>query len=319
MKQICKVTDCDIEVSCKGFCKKHYTNYFRGKRDIDGNIIDPNFTPRVRKRCKYPGCPKFKLQRWGMCNRHRKWAEKGIIDKDTCEVLIPEKLPREKATVCKVKNCDRTDMKGHGFCRTHYVSWKYYKVINYSGERLRPIVRYGPDYQCPVNGCERGGPFKKGFCKFHYRQYKDGIIDFDGVKLRDFKKIPKYKDSQVCKAEGCSRKPRIKGFCAKHDYQFKQGYLNEKGKYIKEPPTRGLKECTVEGCNDNHYSKGFCRLHYWRDKQGYLPPEERFKNKYQKCTKDDCDNDAYVRGMCVKHYYRWKRKVQKGIIQQEHL
>lgn len=314
MKEICKVTECEKDANCKGFCKSHYQNYFRGQRDIEGNIIDPNFKPRVRMKCKFPGCSKYKIQRWGMCNRHRKWAEKGIIDKDTCKILKPEKVPKEKLKVCKVRNCDRKDMKGHGFCRTHYASWKIYKVLDYNGERLRPIVRYGPDYRCPVLGCDNKGPFKKGFCKFHYGQFTAGIIDFDGVKAREFKKVPKYRKHQTCKVKSCSNKPAARGFCSKHRYQQQQGYLDEKGNYLKEPPTRGQKVCKEKECKGQHYARGLCQLHYWRLKTGYKPPEERYKNKYQTCTAMGCESEAYVRGKCVKHYYRWKRKRELGLV-----
>lgn len=206
----CKIEGCLANHHCKGFCKSHYGAYYKGFRDMDGNPIgDYKPLPKV---CKFPGCDtkgtaKSSLRN-GLCNRHRKWAEKGLIDRETCDILQPDKIPQEKkpkmsaVTVdgkthvfknkCRISKCLK-EARRNGLCEGHSSSFKANK-IDINGNPLYDKMYY--DYtkdRCKIKECSQDSRLIRGFCKHHYQKYMRGQIDFEGNPAPEGRKLePKY-------------------------------------------------------------------------------------------------------------------------------
>ena len=195
IKKFCKLDRCKGISHCKGFCRPCYNKFYSGKIDEKGNPIN-GYVPLPTK-CRFPGCEKTRKDhlRNGLCNKHRKWAERGIIDKDTCEILDESKVPRQKEyTHCKISGC-LGKHKAKGFCRKHYVAFKVTKSIDENGKRLYG-VREKYDYtkvrKCCVRTCERVIDGKsrdrrlvKGFCAYHYQLHKKGYYNEFGMRIKE--------------------------------------------------------------------------------------------------------------------------------------
>lgn len=256
--------------------------------------------------CRFPDCPTQKTQRFGLCNKHRKWVEKGYYSED----LVQLKPMKKVRLHCKLEGC-KNKHKAKGFCIFHYRQFKG-GIIAITGQRLKRVrpKKYPKDFGCIV--CNKKGKISLGFCKTHHAQYSRGIIDFDGVKIREHKKVYKYPEWQVCKANGCNERPRVRGWCSNHYESFTKGIYDKSGKRLvaKLISNKG-KKCSAESCEAEAYCKGLCKLHYSRKKIGYLGPAG-YKNIGQKCSDPGCENPAHCRTLCVLHYHRWKRVNLKG-------
>lgn len=259
------------------------------------------------KRCRYPGCEVFKLQRFGLCNRHRKWVENGFIDLDL-KALKP--LPVVKRySGCKIEDCKEKHRR-NGFCRRHDAMYKR-GSIDKLGRRLKPLIRYSDDFRCIK--CGKGGKISKGFCKTHYNQFRKKQIDFDGNPLNPPKRVQKYGQYDFCKLK-CGRKPRVRGFCENCWQKIKRGSIDETGRRL-EPPlwTNVGKTCRDKGCKEPAYCRGLCTVHYSR----YKKPPRTFINVGQTCKAIGCKDPSYSRGYCVKHYARHKRRKLKPVMESD--
>lgn len=312
----CKVEECYKGIHCKGFCRSHYNKYYKGKLDFEGNPVN-GYIDKFQKgnKCKYPDChtvgtAKSSLRN-GLCNKHRKWADKGWIDRDSCKILQPEKIPYQKEfTGCKVLHCYNKH-KAKGFCSNHYRSYQTYKTIDINGNHIGNKKKYSSNHKCTIMDCFKKGPYVKGFCKYHYEHYRKGIYNEDGVKIGKLKKVYKYSPFATCKIPSCTRKPRQRGFCECCASRIKNGTLTEKGFSTSKTLHKNKgKVCSEINCSKEAYSKGLCKLHYSRSISDYQGPEF-YKNVGQTCSEDRCNQPAYCRTLCSKHY-RIHLRIEKG-------
>lgn len=316
MDNDCKVDQCLESVHSRGFCKKHYSAWLHKRIDEDGY----SFKKEVKQenQCRFSLCltlgNKQNSLRKGLCNRHRKWAEKGIIDWNSLEILQPDRIPKfERRKTCKIESCSGKH-KGLGFCTRHYKSYKIYNAIDIDGNRV-PGKRkyYSLNDRCKIDRCQKGGRLVRGFCLNHYDQFTKEIISFEGYKLRNLKKITKYPEGSFCKGSGCRKKPRVNWFCPTCSERFKAGFLTKEGKFTsKKLPSKnkGLR-CSEPSCNEEAHCQGLCNLHYNRMRTGYVGPGG-YKNVGKTCTIDLCKDPAVGRSMCPRHY-RQALRVEKGL------
>lgn len=199
---ICKVKHCSTKNHCKGFCRSCYNKFYKGRIDLEGNPIG-DYVPKLKKTvCRFPNCGHVGTSksclRNGLCNRHRKWAEKGIINKDTCEILLPNKMPKVMGGYihCKISGC-LNKHKAKGFCVNHYRSFLIYKTIDKDGRFIgkRKMYDYKQD-KCWVRTCTRKGRLSKGFCMYHYGLFKKGYYSEYGMLIKeiDFKTREEWND-----------------------------------------------------------------------------------------------------------------------------
>lgn len=270
-------------------------------------------------KCRYPECGKVGNAkdplRKGLCNKHRKWVAKNLIDKDTLETLPGKELPKERRTICKIDGCTEKH-KAKGFCKRHYISFKINKTINEEGDHIGKRYTYSDKDVCKIKGCDKKDKLIKGFCKYHYGQYTRGILSLEGFKLRDLKKVAKYGDEALCKGEDCQSKPRVRGFCANCVDKIQRGTLDPLGKKTSKSTYRNKgKTCSSSECDKEAYSKGMCLTHYYRVKTNYLG-SEGYKNIGKICSEDNCNEPAEARTLCNKHYRALLREEQ-GIPKKE--
>jgi hypothetical protein len=254
-------------------------------------------------KCRYPGCGTEKLQRFGMCNKHRKWVEKGYIDLE-CNTLkeIPKKVDYRFA-VCRVEDCENRPKKRF-FCLRHYSAFLEGIYLE-NGQRTRPLIRYSKDFQCFK--CGKGGKITKGFCKTHYQQLCRGQIDYDGNELRRPKRM-KYDLDSVCKVRGCNRKPRVRGFCQSHSEARAKGFYDESGvRLIPIMHKNAGRKCIEQSCQRGAVTKLLCTMHYYRK---YRAKPRSFLNKGKECSALACKKEAYCKGLCLLHYGRRKSRIR---------
>lgn len=216
---------------------------------------------------------------------------------------------RPKLRHCKIRGCSRTGKITKGFCRFHYRRF-IAGIIQADGQEIRiPRPKYPKDFECIV--CGKRGKISRGFCKTHHSQFLRKKIDFDGVTIAPMKRVVRYTDEDQCKAEGCRRKPRVRGWCETHHKSHRLGIYSTKGKRLKPKNiTNKGRKCSVSGCVSEAHCRGLCLLHYHRSRTGYLGPAG-YKNKGQNCTEANCSNPAYCRTLCTLHYGRWMRVLKK--------
>lgn len=190
----CEIERCHRVHSCRGLCRHHYDKWYKGLIKKDGTPIgDYKPLPNI---CRFPECTKTRKDflRKGLCNKHRKWAEKGIIDKDTCEILLPDRIPVKKSL-----DYVRVEEKLHIFkCK------------------------------CRVDGCLKEAR-RNNFCNGHSSSFRDGYIDSDG-NIKEGRRASKNKEKS-CKVNNCKRitKRYVRGFCLYHYDCYRKGKLNYKG------------------------------------------------------------------------------------------
>ena len=192
-KRICKLEDCTRKHYCKGFCSRHHSDYYNGRRDINGTPIN-GYQPLALK-CKVAGCSKTRKDhlRNGFCTKHRKWREKGIVDEAGALVDPNYKPSGQKYYHCKISGCLKKHRR-NGFCQGHSSSYKS-GVIDIDGKRIfgkRNHYNYASgNVRCKVRTCTRimDGKTRKtklinGFCTAHYSWYKRGHYSIWGMLLR---------------------------------------------------------------------------------------------------------------------------------------
>jgi len=124
--------------------------------------------------------------------------------------------------------------------------------ISIEDKDKRHCIR-GSNKCCKIDGCKIRGRynygkeyFYHGFCKKHYSLYQEGIIDFQGNKIR----------------------PKLVGI---RDTEIRELYNREKGKrWNKEDHVKNQLRCKICGCERSgeishgkmRYFKGMCSYHY---------------------------------------------------------
>lgn len=251
--------------------------------------------------CRYPDCPSKKTHRFGLCNRHRKWVERGFIDLDLNPLKkLPSKVDYSKMK-CRVEECDNRPRRNF-FCPKHSRQFQE-KTINQWGVRIKPLVRYSKDFQCIK--CGAGGKITKGFCKKHYAQLRRGLLDFDGQTLRPPKRVARYTDLHFCKVQGCGKKCRDSGFCRKHAVAWRAGSYDENGRRII-PMLHVNRGKTCLECDRPAHIRLLCPKHYYRK---YQASKRVLINKGKECAAPACSRPAICKGLCTMHY---NRKLQRS-------
>ncbi len=242
----------------------------------------------------------------GLCSKHRRWVDKGNMTDDLVVLKPVAQKNIYKHAKCKIDGCERRPRR-NWMCEKHSSLYRE-GYITKTGDRIikkRAVKKYPKDFGCVV--CGKKGKISKGFCNYHYEHYRKGVIGFDGVKIGELKRVHKYSIDSMCKAEGCNRKPRCKGWCERCRIWLVRGYYSNNGKLLKSLPISRNKgrKCSIPSCEKPAHCKTLCRLHYVRKQTGYIGPSGR-KNKGQKCSEKNCQRPAACRTMCSLHYYRFK-------------
>ena len=257
--------------------------------------------------CRFPKCDVPKIQRFGLCNRHRKWVEKGYFDKDTLSPLKP--MPGKvdyTGKVCKVDGCGIRPRRNY-FCPKHSKQFRE-GVLNVHGHRVKPFVRYSKDFTCIK--CGKKDKITKGFCKYHYGQLRQGLIDFDGTQLREYKRVHAYGPDDFCRAEHCRKRPKERGFCRSHSLSVKIGTIDRvTGKRLVPKAHKNEGKSCLE-CDQPASTRLLCRLHYYRR---YQATPRKLINKGKICVAPSCDRPAHIKQLCTKHYTRRKRRLRASV------
>lgn len=225
------------------------------------------------------------------------------MTQDLVMIKEPSRVGSYEGMVCKIPECKERPRRNH-LCVKHSKQFRE-GTLDLNGERTyKKVLRYSPDASCKVHRCDNRSRIVKGFCRTHYTSYKRGLIDFDGFDLGTRKRIARYSEDDLCKARGCYKKPRERGFCHNHAVARRKGYLDEKGLRTRPMLQKNVgKKCWVKDCSNPAHCKGLCRSHYSRTQRG-LPPVPEFVNKGKRCEFEFCHKPAACKGYCTKHYYR---------------
>lgn len=258
-------------------------------------------------KCRMEDCFTQKLQRFGLCNKHRKWVEKGYMTQDLKMIKNPPRVGSYKGMRCRIPECDRTPRRNL-LCSYHSSQYRAGTLL-LSGNRVyKKVLRYSKQATCKVHRCERGGKITKGFCKKHYNSYRKELIDFDGFETGKRKRITRYLPEDRCKVSSCKRRPRGRGFCNNHLQSFLRGMIDPNGKRLVPLPIKNKGElCSYEGCGKPAHCKTYCHLHYSRYVNCKSLDDPETVNKGKTCAQEGCGKPAYVKGYCTVHYSRLMR------------
>ena len=255
--------------------------------------------------CRVKTCTSIKLHSHGLCNKHRKWVMRGYMTMNLVMLRPIKERNIYKNAKCSIEGCSKVPRR-NWLCSSH--------SSRKDPEKLKHARAYAPDFACIV--CGNTGKIVKGFCGFHYYRFRKGIIDYDGIKLRELRKVPKYGELDFCKVKGCPRRPRQRGWCATHRTSLLLGTYDTNGNRLVPEKTRNKgKTCNGHSCLREAHCKGLCTMHYYREKTGYLGAAGR-KNKGQVCTETDCGKPAESRVLCSKHYRALLREEKKRMLAQ---
>lgn len=112
----CSVDDCNREVSCRGYCTKHYSQWRK-----HGTVREPTQKLRTYPEmlpCSVKGCDHTAKSRT-LCSMHyQRWKKTGTTDCD-------RPLKRPTSEWCSIDGCDRK-VRAFGWCQTHYMRWRRY-------------------------------------------------------------------------------------------------------------------------------------------------------------------------------------------------
>lgn len=255
------------------------------------------------KICRYPEC--FKPQhRFSLCNKHRKWVERGYMTVDLVMLKKVIEKPGYKDKRCRIDDCPNRPRR-NWLCEKHSSAVRDGRMTTTGDKIWKRAAPYSQDFECIK--CGARGKITRGFCKRHYAQYLRGAIDFDGQPLREMR-IVTYGPDDECKAEGCRRRPRIRGWCENHHKSLRKGVYDASGKRRVPAVAKNKGRACLE-CDMPAHCKGLCVLHYSRMRTGYLGPGG-YKNVGQTCSHEGCSRPAHCRTLCTLHYGREKRALK---------
>jgi len=309
VKRVCSLQNCEAVYYSNGFCKNHHTKWYKKLIDVDGNYIG-GYKP-LPSECRFPKCIKNRKShlRNGLCNRHRKWAEKGIIDRDTCKILMPERIPGNKKAIPKLRKCIAcgvlTAKRVRNFCPHHYGQY-FHGIIDVEGVQKRPLKKvhkYKDDDTCFAISCN-SKPQIRGWCTSCYGRKATGKIDAYGKTL-----VPKLivNKGRKCSKVDCTSKAHAKGLCVLHYERTRFDYIGPENRLNVG------QICSDPDCQKGAKARGMCQMHYYRFRQVEKDRVyTRMKNEGMPCVADGCGKDSYCRRLCITHYGRLRR----GVIRQ---
>ena len=255
-------------------------------------------------KCRMPDCFTKKTQRFGLCNKHRKWVERGNMTEDLVMLKELKRVGSYKGKTCKIPGCQKKPRRNF-MCTAHSSAMRNGTLLPNGDRVYQRVLRYSPNATCKVHRCERGGKITKGFCRKHYSGYMRGLLDYDGFETGKRKRVLRYvPGTDRCKVRGCEQVPRDVGFCKNHSSGYREGHYDSQGKRITRALVRNAgKVCSLKGCGRPAHCMSYCRKHYAR----YLncvPFEREFVNKGKTCCYMACQGPAVRKGYCSKHHYR---------------
>jgi hypothetical protein len=112
------------------------------------------------------------------------------------------------------------------------------------------------------------------FCTKHHGQHMIGIIDGNGVKLRE-KHPESYKHCQAVNSfDTCTNRNNGR-FCSRHDYQFRVGLIDAVGNKLREKYCTKIYHSCVGAksgttCSPPWEKGRFCRRHYAHYRYGII-------------------------------------------------
>lgn len=274
----CKI--CGKKHCARGFCKAHLGAFYRGLIDESGKPRDGYFFDFCfhLKKVKDTLRETVRESDW-----YREWV-RSILKRDGRRCVL---CGRGGVRLCVHHNSKRmsdivVEAKAHSdvlseqveYCRQKHLSLcgisvcKTCHAKEHEGEKIHALLSgEAKGSVCKVCGSEA---YCKGFCSRHYAQHRRGIVDGEGVKIRDLRLNSSKGVCVVCGEESKGRGGLAFRFCRHHLTQYQQGILDGDGNQVREIRhfSMGMDVCKV--CGGKYYSKGFCLTHYNRFKIGQI-------------------------------------------------
>lgn len=254
------------------------------------------------RKCTYPDCAGKHRSR-GLCNKHRKWVERGYMTRDFIMLKPITRIGSYHGMVCKIPGC-KTRPRRNGLCNNHSCRVRDGNLLPDGTVIRKRMSAYAKDFKCLI--CHKGGKITKGFCRTHYYEFAKGYIYVDGSPTGKVRKRVASYTGIKCKIGSCYKQARSRGFCTNHFNNYQAGYLSADGVVLRPLPIKNKgRRCKV--CTKPARTAGYCPKHYSRKRKG-LPLLDRnfYVNKGKTCDVERCPNPALVKGFCEKHYYRLK-------------
>jgi hypothetical protein len=228
-------------------------------------------------KCRLPGCETIGTQRFGLCNKHRKWVERGNLDLNTLQVIKPlKRVSSYENQACKMPGCQRKPRRN--FLCDRHSSMVVRGTLN---QKLLITTHKRRRWPTP-NGCyfcrKKDAPrYIRGFCPSCYNDHLKGYIDTYGYPMEKVKKrVQKYTDNDICKVDGCAEKARSVGFCHNHYGAFKyhSTFDIDGNRLIAEKTANKGHICKSSKCKKPAYCRLLCRRHYRKYLRERLKIEE---------------------------------------------
>ena len=174
---------------------------------------------------------------------------------------------------CVGKDAGTGPCNGRGphsrFCNRHRHQYED-GIIDINGRKLRDFLhkRHGWFAECLAKNSESGVcSWRRSnggrFCAKHWEQYRHGIIDYEGRKLRERLKKPGVFQECVAKNSGtgaCNDRKGNQRFCHRHYCQFRKGVIDVNGRRIRKMWFEHV--CGIPGCGKRAGKRGLCAHHY---------------------------------------------------------
>jgi hypothetical protein len=216
------------------------------------------------------------------CTRHYAQFYSGILDINGKKLRNPGRPPSKTFAACLAENAGTGKCSKRAphevFCSKH--KNQYHRgIIDVKGNKIRDLlVRRGAFNECLAKNAGTGAcstyiPGRR-FCDKHRGQFVTGIINGDGIKIRNFKvSPPTHFEECVGKNAGtgpCNHRHGRRRFCSRHEAQYKRGIIDIDGKKLRDPQ-HGIREYFEEclgknaGTGQCTFRKGgarFCRKHW---------------------------------------------------------
>lgn len=132
----CSVDDCQLPISSRGFCAKHYAEWYRGNHD------DPNVGWRRRRKgeppreCSVEDCTGDVVNR-GLCSMHASRRRRGN-DVGSAEPM--RRLVGQPISPCSVIGCTNPrPLRAQGMCSMHYQRWRKTGEVGPAEPLRRPL------------------------------------------------------------------------------------------------------------------------------------------------------------------------------------
>lgn len=274
--KVCKKTNKIV----KDFCKKHYNSFKSKNIDINGVprkelFFDKDFNLKKRK----DNLKKFVIESgW-----YRKWRD-AILKRDnkTCndcnkkniKVYVHHEKIRFSEILGEAKQISNDIIDQLNYCeKKHTINigitlCRSCHADKHKGEKFySALSKKSKGRFCLVCGAE---VYCKNFCYYHYGQFRNGVFDEFGNKIRVLNYENKKTKCLLCQDVAKGKNGAAKKFCYFHLNKFYSGYIDINGNVLKKCVRRIIKNRKCKICEEKHSSLGFCQVHYNRYKIGQI-------------------------------------------------